>query len=44
MREVELDREEEQADLYAKDASIDVIAQEEVIEGSGLSRLRDHVQ
>ena len=42
--EVQLDGEEQDADLNAKDASIDVVSQEKVVQAARFSCLGDHVE
>jgi len=43
-REVQFYREEEDAHLDALNASVNVVAQEEIVKTAWLARLRDHVQ
>ena len=42
--EVQLDGEEQDADLNAKDASIDVVSQEKVVQAARFACLGDHVE
>ena len=43
-REVHFERKEQDADFDALDASVHVVAKEEIVQTAGLSRLGDHVE
>ena len=43
-REVKLDGEEQDADFNTKDATVDIVTEEKVVEAARLSCFADHVQ